>query len=545
MVFVSCAVLSAWICYNVSDFEAKKGHNYMDKHTEQHQLFKGAFLLTYAGLISKVLSAGYRIPLQNITGDVGFYVYQQIYPFIGMVMILALYGFPAAISRLIAGQSCYPNKRLKRQIFIQLLLFSITLFMLIYWLAPFIADLMGDKGLTEGVRASAFPFLLLPFVSCLRGLFQGQSNMTPTAFSQMVEQVIRVSLIICAAFFVTTFNRSFYDIGIGTAWASVGGGIGALIILLIYQYRQPSKQVNDNEWVQTAHPLFIAVIGYGIAIAINHMLLLLLQFVDAFTLIPLLRRTGMSLTEAQILKGVLDRGQPLAQLGIVVASSLALALIPSVTKARLSDDKDRFLGYIASTWRFTLYLASGATIGLIILFPEVNTLLFKENLGSTSLQIFTITIIFSALSISTASILQGLGHIFRTAVFVLIGVIVKWGLNLLLVPQFQITGAALATVLASLLILILNLIQLKKILPVSERIYIPWKGFTLSLTLMAGVVFVIHVLAEPLFYQFSRMGQLLYLVVFIAIGVSIYFVSLVKLSVFTKEERQVFPFLKH
>lgn len=516
----------------------------MDKETEQRQLFKGAFLLTYAGLISKVLSAGYRIPLQNITGDIGFYVYQQIYPFIGMAMTLALYGFPAAISRLIAEQSASPNKRLKFRIFGQLLLFSMIVFLLVYWSAPFIADLMDDNDLTQGLRASAFPFLLLPAISSLRGFFQGQNDMVPTALSQMIEQIIRVSLIICAALFVTTSNRSLYDVGIGTAWASIGGSIGALIALLVCRKRLSSEQAIDNGTIQTVHSLFIAVVGYGIAIAINHMLLLLLQFVDAFTLVPLLRQSGMALAEAQVLKGVLDRGQPLAQLGIVSASSLALALIPSVTKARISDDQDRFLGYIASTWRFTLYIASGATVGLIVLFPEVNMLLFKENIGSTSLRIFTVTIVFAALSISTASILHGFGHIVRTALFVLIGVIVKGVLNFLLVPQFQISGAALATVLAAVTILILNLIQLNKLFPLAKYIQIPWKGFILSLVLMAGSVFFVHGLAKPLFYQLTRIGQLLYLLVLIVLGVLIYFFSLEECSVFTKEERQVLPFLK-
>src|SRR5690625_5928841 len=71
---------------------------------KQNQLLKGAFILTLAGIISKVLSALYRIPLQNLTGDYGYYVYQQIYPFIGMLMMLSLYGFPAAVSKLTSEQ---------------------------------------------------------------------------------------------------------------------------------------------------------------------------------------------------------------------------------------------------------------------------------------------------------------------------------------------------------------------------------------------------------------------------------------------------------
>ncbi len=69
---------------------------------ETNKLVKGALLLTLAGVISKLLSAGYRIPLQNLTGDVGFYAYQQVYPILGIASVLALYGFPTAISKLAA-----------------------------------------------------------------------------------------------------------------------------------------------------------------------------------------------------------------------------------------------------------------------------------------------------------------------------------------------------------------------------------------------------------------------------------------------------------
>src|SRR5690625_6113673 len=73
----------------------------MDEN-ETNRLVKGALLLTVAGFISKILSAGYRIPLQNLTGDFGFYVYQQIYPILGIVIILSLYGFPSAVSKITA-----------------------------------------------------------------------------------------------------------------------------------------------------------------------------------------------------------------------------------------------------------------------------------------------------------------------------------------------------------------------------------------------------------------------------------------------------------
>src|SRR5690606_11387476 len=66
------------------------------------RIWEGAFVLAFAGLITKILSAGYRIPYQNIAGDIGFYIYQQAYPIYGIVLVLSTYGFPVIISKLLA-----------------------------------------------------------------------------------------------------------------------------------------------------------------------------------------------------------------------------------------------------------------------------------------------------------------------------------------------------------------------------------------------------------------------------------------------------------
>ncbi|NJP39026.1 oligosaccharide flippase family protein [Bacillus luteus] len=60
---------------------------------------KGAAYLSLAALAAKGLSALYKIPYQNMTGDTGFYVYQQVYPLYGAVLVLGTYGFPLVIAK--------------------------------------------------------------------------------------------------------------------------------------------------------------------------------------------------------------------------------------------------------------------------------------------------------------------------------------------------------------------------------------------------------------------------------------------------------------
>ncbi|MHA8262523.1 oligosaccharide flippase family protein [Lactobacillaceae bacterium Melli_B3] len=77
----------------------------MKSNGQLKTVMSGAAILTISSLIAKVLSAVYRIPLQNLVGNVGFYIYQQVYPIYGLGMTFALSGLPVLISKLVAEQS--------------------------------------------------------------------------------------------------------------------------------------------------------------------------------------------------------------------------------------------------------------------------------------------------------------------------------------------------------------------------------------------------------------------------------------------------------
>ena len=62
----------------------------------------------------------------------------------------------------------------------------------------------------------------------------------------------------------------------------------------------------------------------------SSLLLLCFQLVDSFTIFSNASRFGYANLEAMETKGIYDRGQPLVQLGIVIASSFSLAIVPLV-----------------------------------------------------------------------------------------------------------------------------------------------------------------------------------------------------------------------
>ncbi|WP_099158892.1 putative polysaccharide biosynthesis protein [Virgibacillus ndiopensis] len=511
---------------------------------ESNKFVKGALLLTLAGLISKVLSAGYRIPLQNLTGDIGFYIYQQVYPILGMALVLSLYGFPSAISKMTVDLKAQGINISFRNFYVPIfsILFCINgaIFIFLLFNADSIAVWVGDANLANIYRFAAFIFLLLPFSALIRGVLQGSNYMKPTAYSQVGEQLVRVCIIIFAAVFISVQGETIYKIGNAAVLASIAGMITAIFILSLFfikhkPYFHEKNEIPWNYYVRT-------LVTLGIVAALNHMILLVIQFADTFTLVPSLKEYGLSQMESMEAKGIFDRGQPLIQLGTVLGSSFALALIPTISKEKLQKDPDTIYHYIRSALSFSLYLAIGATIGLISIFPETNILLFENEKGTTSLRILVTAILLCSVAITGSSILHGLGYMKRTAAFILIALFAKWILNQFMVPFWGITGGAIATVVSLLVLSVLVILELRRKLPKLRYIeQINWRSLLTASIGMTVYLWIIDYLFS--FTNLSSRIELLVYVMFIAItGAIVYILLLIRTGAFSKKALSMLPF---
>lgn len=504
------------------------------------QLVKGAFVLTLAGIISKILSAGYRIPLQNITGNIGFYIYQQVYPLLGMAMVLALYGFPAAVSKLTADMKAGGYNLSVREfygpVFLILLMVNGLFFLFLYVKADAIARWVGDMKLLRTYQTAAFVFLLIPFSSLLRGVFQGTQMMKPTAYSQIGEQILRVLVIISAAAFLADSGSNIYHIGEAAGLASISGSFLAILILALF-FVKSDQPIWRGEysipWKNYMRSLFLL----GIVAALNHMILLIMQLADAFTLVPGLIDYGLSKQAAMADKGIFDRGQPLIQLGTVLGSSFALAFIPSLSKRSMQNDQ------IQAAFAVSFYLAAGAAIGLIMIFPETNLLLYQDKSGTRSLQILAFATFLSAIIITASSILQGLGYIKRMAGFIVGAFLLKLLANMFFVPIWGIVGGAVATGMSLTSLLVAVLIELKKRLPtLSFFKSINWITFLkASIGMIVYILIIDYLLPAP---AISRFGLLVWVVFTALTGAMIYTILLLRGGAFTEEELAMLPFAK-
>ncbi|MEG2254117.1 MAG: polysaccharide biosynthesis protein, partial [Vagococcus sp.] len=312
----------------------------MSDKTLEKNMLQGTVILTLTSFVVKVLSAVYRVPYQNLVGDEGFYVYQQIYPIYGIGMTLALTGLPVYLSKLLAACSSQKEQEKTLNAFFTVVSgLSLLLFGSLYALATPIARLMGDVSLSPLIQVVSFVFLLVPFLSTYRGFFQGQLEMKPTAISQLVEQGSRVLVILGAGYLFTILDWTVYDVGNVAMSGAIVGGLFALVILWYYGRRRSFSVRLRKQDSKELRQFTKKLLKEGGTLCFFSAYLIVFQLVDAFSVKQFLVYGGMDDLSAKIAKGVFDRGQPLVQLGLVVAVSMTAAFLPPLTKHFMNKDK--------------------------------------------------------------------------------------------------------------------------------------------------------------------------------------------------------------
>ncbi len=518
------------------------------------QFVKGAAILGIAGLVSKLLGALYRIPYQNITGDIGLYVYMQVYPLYTTLLILATAGFPIAISKMVSERLALGDALGARKAFriasIALVILGCFFFFLLYFGAPLISRLMGDEHLTLPLRAVSWSLPLVPLVAILRGYFQGHQNMLPTAVSQVMEQLFRVIFILIAAYWMMSAYQDEYLAGTGAVFAAFPGAVAAILVLIFYWQRTSRRDRRLRARMQPVgetwsnRHILRSLLFYALPICMGALVLPLIPLVDSLTVVNMLQWSNMAEEAAKIAKGAYDRGQPLIQFGTFFATSLSLALVPAISEAVAKGQQKVVESRTEVAIRLTLLLGLPASFGLALLADPINIMLYGDSKGTEALAIQAFTILFATLGIATSGILQGFGKVTLPAYHLFIGVLVKLLLNLLLVPLWGISGAALATVLAYVTSMALNMRAIKRHIGVKVKFRRFIGKPAVAVVIMSVVVLLVELLLTLVLSDVIGSHRMLYTLVggiAVVAGGIVYVLALLATGALTAGDMRLLP----
>ncbi|WP_086314346.1 polysaccharide biosynthesis family protein [Enterococcus sp. 7F3_DIV0205] len=516
-------------------------------HKEMRSMMQGAAILTIASFIAKVLSAVYRVPFQNLVGDEGFYVYQQVYPIYGIAMTLALSGLPQFISKIVAEQpDISGQKRVLQQLFPFVFMIASLCWAFFFFGSHEIAFMMGDAQLATLIQVVSFTFLLVPILSFYRGNFQGHLMMIPSAVSQVMEQLVRVGVILVAAYSFSRFGWSVYQTGTIAMGGALFGGIVAAGILWYYDRKiRVGSSAYLTQWKaeKSSGKLFGRLLVEGGMVSLYSAFLILFQLIDSFFVKNTLVAAGISDSAAKIDKGVYDRGQPLVQLGLVVALALSSSFLPALTKYFMSQEQGRFLQAAKIFLRLTTTIAAAASIGLMLLLPYINFALFKDYNGNGVLGVYVCSIAFMAVIQAYQSILQSRNQFFVSMLSAGIGLLVKLFLTSPLTYTWGTLGTSVSTIAGLVVTLFILILFSKKEI---NRFAIEnhfFRKLMISLGMMGIVLFCYQGVIAIFLGTVEHRGQALVVaLVGVLVGGATFVFTIIKIKLFTVREWLTLPF---
>lgn len=525
----------------------------------------GAAILGIASLISKLLGAIYRIPYQNIVGDVGLAAYNKVYPLYSILLIIATAGIPLAISKIVAERLSLGDKYGARKVLrVSMIVLSITglfFFLVLYFGAEIIAKMMGNLDLVIVIKSISFALLIVPVMAAIRGYYQGHQNMIPTATSQVFEQITRVITILVLSYYFIVNGFGVYYAAAGATFGAVTGGLVSFVVLLFFwrKINNLSNQIiidSGNTYTKNEEKNSVVIkkiLYYSIPIALGSIFLPLLSLVDSFSVSNILSTVVLkseylfgTYYKAQNLTnfteywyGIFSRGQALVQFAVFYATALSVALVPAISEAKAKKNNKMVQKGSDLAIRLTLMLGLPASVGLAVLAEPINIMLYKDGVGSVTIAIYAFVIVFSTIYTTSAGILQGVGKVMVPAKSLFIGVIIKIILNVLLVYYFSINGAVISTIIAYAVASTLNVLAMKKYIGIkinlSKLIFKP----TMAAMMMGAIVFlskfVLLMGFEP-YITSERTLMLVVTILAILIGILSFGISLFLLGALTKED---------
>jgi O-antigen/teichoic acid export membrane protein len=507
----------------------------------QSKLLRGTFILTLGTILSKVIGLIYVIPFYQIVGKHGTQLYSYGYVPYTIFISIATAGVPLAVSKFIAKYNALEEYAVGRKLFKSgLVVMSITgfaAFLIMYLAAPLLADMSNPgKGQLDDVvtvmRAVSFALILVPFMSLIRGYFQGHQSMGPSAASQVVEQIVRILFTLVGAYVVLKFLSGSMVTAVSVAtFAAFVGAIGGLVVLFWYWYkRKPHldelleqdkgtvrislKEIYKEIFIYAAPFVFVGIANP------------LFQLIDQFTLTRALTEMGTSKKLAETAFGILNfESHKIVIIPVSLATAFSLTLVPSITKAYVENDRKNLTNQLNQTFQVLLFLTLPAAIGLSLLAEPVYTTFYEHDvLGTQVLGAYAPVAILFSLYAVTAAIMQGINEQRYTILSLLVGLLVKLTLNIPLVKMFETRGAVLATAIGYMASIIINIVVIKYFSRYQYRFV--WRR-SLLIIIFAGCMWAGTELMYKLLLLFlspaSKMQSVLIILISAFVGAAIYF----------------------
>lgn len=451
---------------------------------KKNSFVEGTFIATFSIILVKILGVLYVIPFYKIIGESGGALYSYAYNVYNLFLNISTAGIPVAISKIISEYNTLEMyeakersfKLAKRIIGIIALIAFFVLFVFAKEIAVLIlGDISGGNSLSDVafvIRCVSFCLLIIPFLSVTKGYLQGHKYITPSSVSQVIEQVVRIAVILMGSYIIINVLNKSVSLGVGVAVSGAFfGGVVAYIYLLIKMKKNKDEfkvstkpdKVSDREIIKK-------ILSYALPLIIVSIATDIYSLTDMTLVLKASYKLGYTGSESELISSIISTWTPkICMIINAVAIGLSTSLIPhmvsSFVKKDMTEANKKFNQAISIIIVSTLPLS----VGIAYLSRPIYTLFYGYSLyGTLILRYTAFQALFASIYIVISMALQSLNMFKVVYKSTILGFLTNAILDVPLmylmkkIGTHAFYGAIIATILGYVLSYTISLSSLKK-----------------------------------------------------------------------------------
>lgn len=525
--------------------------------TKKESFMSSVLILMISQVLIKILGLIYKLYLTNREGfgDKGNAIYSSGFQIYALFLTISSIGIPGALAKLVSEKIAIGDTKGAHRIFkIAFVTFGLIGFLsstILFLGAGYISNTLLQIPEAELTLVALSPSIFFVSISCvIKGYFTGRENLKVTANSHTLEQFFKtvLSVIIVEMVALTTGT----DTTIMAAGANLATTL-ATVLCFLYLYKYYSKMRKEIAFelkraTKNKRTRIIKTIKQILSVSIPMSMTAILgtinKNIDSMTVVRGLK-SFLSEEQAKIQYGILSgKVDTLVTLPMSLNMAFATALVPSISSSKAIGDIETIRKRVSFSMLISMLIGMPCMIIMILFAKQILELLFPNaTSGAFIYQISCLGIIFIVLEQTISGALHGLGKMLTPAIALGIGVIIKFILNMYLIPinpsDFFLggtAGAAISTVVCHAVALTIEF----KILSKNINLKLDKNKFivkpVIACLIMGTITYIFNITL------FQCLNEKISTMLLILMCVIIYILLLIILRVFSEEEIYMIPY---
>ena len=418
-------------------------------------------ILLIGGFITKILGMIIKIVMTRLIGVQGIGLYMLILPTFSLFISIASFGFPIAVSKLVS-EGDKNNTKIISSVTLFSLFINVILMIIILLFGKFLAfNLLGDGRCYFAIISISFVIPFTSISSILRSYFFGKERMFPHVISNIIEDIVRLILILVGV-------KYFMNIGISYAlcYIILINIISEVVSILVLFFFLPKNFILRKEDIKPSRLYLRDSLSISIPSTISRLVASLGYFLEPIILTYTLKKVGYSsqfiINEYGVLSGYVI---PILLLPSFFTMAISQALLPIISKSTSKNNNKYAYKRVLDAIKISLLIGFPITILFLIKPLFFLNVIYNTSQGVNYMMVLAPVCLLQYIQSPLASSLDAMGKSGDNLKTTIIGTIIRTStLFLFSLLSIGIWGLIISTSINIVFTTVYNFIQVKRAL---------------------------------------------------------------------------------